>query len=153
MLIVVVVCWSGNHCRQENTLAEQLSYKQFHTTEVLKTNSFTNDGVRGAVILRISQVSWRPLLRDELSQPVAPGGQDGQTEDEAGADCCEAHGSLWRSEGLVSGPIFILSPHLISPHNISASGNFTSVQASLQPSQGAPIEPLLQTEEDLAIDK
>ena len=120
MLIVVVVCWSGNHCRQENTLAKQLSYKQFHTTEVLKTNSFTNDGVRGAVILRISQVSWRPLLRDELSQPVAPGGQDGQTEDEAGADCCEAHGSLWRSEGLARCPDQYLYSHLSSSHLISS---------------------------------
>ena len=141
---------AGEHpCR--TIILQTISYHRHRSFK--KTNSFTNDGVRGAVILRISQVSWRPLLRDELSQPVAPGGQDGQTEDEAGADCCEAHGSLWRSEGLVSGPIFILSPHLISPHNISASGNFTSVQASLQPSQGAPIEPLLQTEEDLAIDK
>ena len=46
------------------------------------------------MVLLISQVGWGPLLRDELSQPVAPGGQDGQTEDEAGGDWCEAHGSL-----------------------------------------------------------
>ena len=88
------------------------------------------------MVLLVSQVSWGPLLRDKLSQPVAVAELDDQTEEKTGH--CEAHGGLWRSErpDSESGAIFILSPPLPSPHlsssNImSASVNFTLVTSSL----------------------
>ena len=75
------------------------------------------------MVLLVSQVSWGPLLRDKLSQPVAVAELDDQTEEKTGH--CEAHGGLWRSErpDSESGAIFILSPPLPSSllvkHNVS----------------------------------
>ena len=93
-------------------------------------NSFTNYVVRRLMVLMVvlmvllvSQVSWWPLLRDKLSQPVAVAELDDQTEEKTGH--CEAHGGLWRSErpDSESGAIFILSPPLPSSllvkHNVS----------------------------------
>ena len=100
-------------------------------------NSFTNYVVRRLMmlmevlmVLLVSQVSWWPLLRDKLSQPVAVAELDDQTEEKTGH--CEAHGGLWRSER----PELYLysplpSPHLSSSNIMSASVNFTLVRSSL----------------------